>query len=188
MEYQHPHIIENGKGERLVFNRLVKGPQGDYLEGESFVAPNSGPPMHVHHLQDETFTVISGRLATEIMGEGVKYHEAGATVIFKAGVPHRFWNAGTNQLHCKATVSPALNFEYFITEIFRSMKENKSERPHIFDAAWLLNRYRSEFDMLSIPSFVKKAFPIVVQLGKLLGKDKKFECAPLPYLESNTSF
>ena len=55
--------------------------------------------------------------------------------------------------------------------LFRSM----------FDAAWLLDRYRSEFDMLVIPTFVKKmVFPVVLFIGRLLGKFKKFEGAPAP--------
>ncbi len=47
--------------------------------------------------------------------------------------------------------------------------------------AYLLNRYRSEFDMLDIPSIVKKVvFPVLLFIGKLLGKQRKFEGAPEP--------
>jgi len=45
----------------------------------------------------------------------------------------------------------------------------------------LLTRYRSEFDMNEIPSFLKKIiFPVVAFFGKLLGKNKKFMGTPEP--------
>ena len=51
----------------------------------------------------------------------------------------------------------------------------------MYDAAFLLNRYRSEFAMLEIPEFVQKAvFPAVLFFGNLVGKNKKFRDAPMP--------
>lgn len=177
MQFEYPHIIENGAGERLTFHRLV----GDRLEGESIVQPNCGPPMHVHHSQEEGMTVLSGKLGIQILGEDPVFYEVGETAVFKAGVPHRFWNAGTEPMHCKAYVQPVQNFEYYLSEIFKSMQANGGKQPGMFDAAWLLDRYRSEFDMLAVPAFVKKmVFPVVLFIGRLLGKFQKFEGAPAP--------
>jgi hypothetical protein len=51
----------------------------------------------------------------------------------------------------------------------------------MFDAAFLLTRYKSEFAMLEIPSVVQTVvFPMVLFLGKLTGKAKKFNNAPTP--------
>jgi hypothetical protein len=46
-----PHTIENITGEKLTFLRIVIKDGVDYLETESEVQPNAGPPMHVHFLQ-----------------------------------------------------------------------------------------------------------------------------------------
>ena len=55
------------------------------------------------------------------------------------------------------------------------------KRPGIFDAAFLMTRYRSEFAMLEIPTLVQRVvFPIVVAIGKVLGKYEKFKNAPEP--------
>src|SRR5687768_2290643 len=67
--YSYPHTIENGAGERLTFLRRVQGPTGDRVEGESVVAPGAGPPMHVHHLQEEALTVQQGRMGYQRLGE-----------------------------------------------------------------------------------------------------------------------
>ena len=45
----------------------------------------------------------------------------------------------------------------------------------------MMPRYQTEFDMTEIPAFVKKViFPIVLFVGKLAGKHKKFADAPPP--------
>ncbi|MDQ3193669.1 MAG: hypothetical protein M3P82_01590 [Bacteroidota bacterium] len=48
-----------------------------------------------------------------------------------------------------------------------------------FDAAFLLTKYKSEMDMLVIPKPVKLiVFPILLVIGRLTGKFKKFSDAP----------
>ncbi len=178
---QYPHIIEAGNGEKLIYTRFVEDGQGGYLECENVVSPNAGPPMHVHWKQEESLTITEGKMGVEIMGEAPKFYGPGETASFAAGVYHRFWNAGETPLKCKGFVKPALNFEYFLTNIYKSTKENGGERPSNFDSAFLLTRYRSEFDMAVIPKFVKKVvFPITLTLGKLRGMHRKFADAPPP--------
>lgn len=181
MQYSYPHTIENGGGEQLTFLRRISSPEGDWLEVENLVQPESGPPMHVHFKQAESLSVVSGRMAVEQPGKDIQYFEPGQTGTFEAGVWHRFWNCGTEPLVCRGWVKPAHNLEYFLTEIYRSTKENGGKQPGQFDAAWLMTRYRSEFDMAAIPGFVKKViFPMVLFFGKLSGKHKKFAGAPEP--------
>ncbi len=181
MQYQYPHSIENGAGERLVFKWLVNDAEGDYLEVENFVEPNCGPPMHVHFEQEESLTIVRGKMGAQIHGKEPEYYGVGDTVTFVKGVPHRFWNAGTDILQCVGHIKPAHNCEYFLTEIFQSMQTNGNSRPGTFDSAWLLDRYRTEFDMIDIPDFVKKViFPTSLFIGKLRGKQIKFKNAPAP--------
>lgn len=178
MEILLPHTIENTTGEKLTFLRITVKDGTEYLEGENETKPNAGPPMHVHCNQDESFTVISGKLGYQILGEEKKYAGPGEIVLFKAGVPHKFWNAGSDILHCTGYISPAGNLAYFLTQLFQSSNEN-SGRPGIFDAAFLLDRYKSEFGMLEIPPFVQKSvFPLVLMVGKVIGKYNKFKDAP----------
>jgi mannose-6-phosphate isomerase-like protein (cupin superfamily) len=179
MQYTYPHTIDNGAGESLTFSRRVSDETGEWLEGENTVQPNSGPPFHVHHKQAESLTVVKGKIGIQRQGQEPEYFGEGATVTFEAGDPHRFWNAGTDPLVCKGYIRPAHNIEYFLSEIYKSTKANGGKGPSRFDAAWLLTKYRSEFDMLVIPPFVKKViFPVILFFGKLAGKHKKFSNAP----------
>ena len=175
-----PHTIENITGEKLTFLRILVKDGVELLESESEVQPNSGPPMHVHYKQDESLTVVSGKIGFQGLNGEKKYAGPGETVLFKEGVPHKFWNAGHEPLHLTGYVSPANNMIYFLSHIYRSMNENGG-RPGMYDAAYLLNRYKTEFKMLEIPAFVQKViFPVVLFVGNLRGKNKKFMDAPAP--------
>jgi quercetin dioxygenase-like cupin family protein len=181
MQFNYPVTIDNGGTEKITFIRLVKDGDSDYVEIEGLVQPAGGPPMHVHHKQDETITVVKGKIATQVSGEEPEYHSEGETITFKAGVPHKFWNAGTQPLITTGNAKPANNVVYFLSGIFQSIKENGGSKPATFDVAYLLNRYSSEFDMLEIPLFIKKViFPASLFFGKLSGKHKKFKDAPKP--------
>ena len=94
VRYSYPHTIDNGAGETITFLRRVPGATGDRLEVENRVTPGSGPPMHVHHFQEEALTVQHGRIGYQRLGGPEAFAEAGATVTFSAGEAHRFWNPG----------------------------------------------------------------------------------------------
>ena len=181
MNYKYPHTIDNGSGEEITFLKLLSDPAGDYLEVTNFVLPGAGPPMHVHFKQTESLTVLEGKIAVQVKHKQPEYFGPGDTVTFPPKQYHKFWNAGTVPLICHGWAKPAHNMEYFLTQIYASVKANGGKRPASFDAAFLLDRYRNEFDMDEIPVFVKKIiFPITLFFGKLSGKHKKFIDAPEP--------
>jgi mannose-6-phosphate isomerase-like protein (cupin superfamily) len=181
VDVQFPYTIENNTGEKLTFLRIIKRDGVEYLEADNEALPNAGPPMHVHYKQDEFMTVVSGKLGYQEPGKEKKFAFPGDSLLFKSGTPHKFWNAGNELLRCTGYVSPAGNLIYFLSHIYQSTKENGG-RPGLYDAAFLLYKYKSEFGMLEIPNFVQKIiFPIVLFFGNLAGKNKKFRDAPASY-------
>lgn len=181
MNYILPYTIENVLGEKLVFVSKEKGEEGDKLIVENFVDPGFGPIMHTHWLQDECLTVVKGRIGYIVKGGTEQFAGEGETVLFKRGVSHRFWNAGEDELHCKGWVYPANNIVFFLSSIFEAQNKSGKAQPEAFDGAYLITRYKSEFDLDGIPAFVKKVIlPVTYFIGKLLGKYKHFEHAPAP--------
>jgi mannose-6-phosphate isomerase-like protein (cupin superfamily) len=179
--FAYPHTIENGSGERLTFLRRVPGINGDRIEGENLVLPGAGPPMHVHHHQEEGFTVLEGRIGYQRLGEPVQFAEVGESLVFAKGEPHRFWNAGTGNLRCSAYIEPADNIEYFLTEIFASQARAGNGRPGLLESAYLARRYRSEFSLLEIPAMVQRfVFPVLIAIGSALGRYRRYKDAPEP--------
>jgi len=116
------------------------------------------------------------------VGEGPEqFLGPGESAVAPAGIPHRWWNAGTSRLHSTGWVVPADNFEYFINQLFASTRRSGGKRPGLFDVAFLTTRYRSEFSMLGVPTMVKNVvFPIVAAIGSVLGRYRRFADAPDP--------
>ncbi len=181
MNYSLPHIIENHLGEKLIFKGILHEPDGEVLFGENFVQPGCGPPMHTHWLQDEGFKVLEGRIGYQIAGQQAQYANAGESVVFKRGVAHRFWNAGSEVLHCEGWLKPANTIQFFLSSIYAAQNKSGKAQPEFFDGAYLMTRYASEYDMSEIPVFVKKVvMPIAYRIGKLLNKYEHFKDAPEP--------
>jgi quercetin dioxygenase-like cupin family protein len=177
----YPHTIENGAGERLTFSAPRSDERGEFQEVRNVVSPGSGPPMHVHYLQEEALTVEKGTMGWQLQGEEEHLAQVGETATFAPGEMHRFWNAGDDELVCSGYVRPPDNVEYFLTQIYASTKANGGKRPRLFDAAYLLTRYRSEFGMAEIPAPVQRfVFPVVVAVGRLFGRHRRFAGAPEP--------
>jgi quercetin dioxygenase-like cupin family protein len=178
----YPQTINNGHGARLTFVGRRQDERGEYLEVRNSVDPGAGPPMHVHHRQEETITVERGTLAYQRPGEPEQRAAAGETVTFPPGVAHRFWNAGDDELVCSGTVRPPDSFEYYLRKMYASTRRNGG-RPGLFDAAWLSRRYRSEFTTVAIPAPIRRlVFPVVLVVGTLRGHHKRFRDAPAPAL------
>ncbi len=183
--YEHPHTIDNGSGEQLTFVAVRQDEQGEFLEVRNTVSPGAGPPMHAHHLQEEALTVERGTMGYQVLGEEERRADAGETATFAPGVAHRFWNTGDDELVCTGQVRPPDNIEYFLTEIYASMRRSGGDRPGLFDAAYLSLRYRDEFEMLAIPRPVQRVlFPLIVAVGKLFGRHRRFAGAPEPVRRS----
>src|SRR6478736_2677640 len=181
MTITYPHNIENCVGEKIIFQSVEQHPEGEKVFAENFVTPGSGPVMHTHWLQDEVFTVKKGRLGYQVMGEPEKFAGEGETIVFKKGVAHRFWNDGKEILHCTGYVQPAHSFVFFLSALFAAQNKSGKGQPEMFDGAYLMTRYASEFDLPEIPKFVKKTIiPLTYFVGKILGKYKHFENAPEP--------
>jgi quercetin dioxygenase-like cupin family protein len=83
--------LQSGPGRDLIF-KVTGGDTGgkfDYFIVE--VAPKGGPPLHVHHGQEETIHVLKGDYKIRIGDEVFRCGEGGFAYL-PAGVPHAFLN------------------------------------------------------------------------------------------------
>ena len=80
--------VASGPGRDLIFKVTGEETGGafDYLIVE--VAPNGGPPLHVHHKQDETIHALKGRYKVQI-GEETFVIEEGGFAYLPCGIPTR---------------------------------------------------------------------------------------------------
>src|SRR5260370_33628742 len=83
--------LQSGPGRDLIFKVTGEDTGGafDYVIVE--VAPHGGPPLHVHHKQEETIHVMKGRYKIRI-GEEIFWCEEGGFAYLPSRVPHAFLN------------------------------------------------------------------------------------------------
>ncbi|MBK7761952.1 MAG: cupin domain-containing protein [Bacteroidetes bacterium] len=181
MKYNFPHTITNCIGEKIVFHSITPDKQGDIVKLDAYCKPGAGPAMHTHLKQEEQLTVIAGKMGYQVLGQEVKFANPGETVKFERGTPHKFWAEGQETLHCEGLIQPANSIVFFLSSLYAAQNKSNQAEPDKFDGAYLLTKYASEYDMPEIPSFVKKLiFPLIYNVGNMLGKYKHFKDAPAP--------
>jgi quercetin dioxygenase-like cupin family protein len=83
--------LQSGPGRDLVFKLTGDETGGAFDYFIVDVAPHGGPPLHVHHRQEEAIHVLSGRFKIRI-GDDVFRCEPGGFAYLPSGVPHAFLN------------------------------------------------------------------------------------------------
>jgi mannose-6-phosphate isomerase-like protein (cupin superfamily) len=83
--------LQSGPGRDLIFKVTGDDTGGafDYFIVE--VAPHGGPPLHVHHNQEETIHVLKGRYKIRI-GDEIFHCLEGGFAYLPSRVPHAFLN------------------------------------------------------------------------------------------------
>ena len=83
--------LQSGPGRDLIFKVTGEDTAGalDYFIVE--VAPRGGPPLHVHHVQEETIHVLKGSFKVRIGDEIFRLDEGGFAYL-PSKVPHAFLN------------------------------------------------------------------------------------------------
>jgi quercetin dioxygenase-like cupin family protein len=83
--------LQSGPGRDLIFKLTGEETGGalDYFIVE--VGPHGGPPLHVHHVQEETLHVLKGEFKIQVGEETFHIGEGGFAYLPK-GVPHAFLN------------------------------------------------------------------------------------------------
>jgi quercetin dioxygenase-like cupin family protein len=83
--------LQSGPGRDLIFKVTGEDTGGafDYFIVE--VAPKGGPPLHVHHKQEETIQVLKGQFKIRI-GEEIFYCKEGGFAYLPSKIPHAFLN------------------------------------------------------------------------------------------------
>jgi quercetin dioxygenase-like cupin family protein len=83
--------LQSGPGRDLVFKVTGDDTNGAFDFFTVEVAPRSGPPLHVHHTQEEAIFVLKGRYKVQV-GDELFGCEVGGFAYMPKQVPHAFFN------------------------------------------------------------------------------------------------
>ncbi|MBV8553146.1 MAG: quercetin 2,3-dioxygenase [Acidobacteriaceae bacterium] len=134
LENPRPLTLQAGQGETLWvlgdhYTIKVGAEQtgGAFAIIELVAFPQSSPPLHIHHREDESFFVMEGTL-TCLLGHDVFDAGPGAFVHIPKGTLHTFKNSGTRPARALVTLSPG-GFEDFWRKIGEPASQSTTPAP-----------------------------------------------------------
>ena len=177
--------IENPvTGERIVFRKTSRETGGALVVVECFVRPDGAvAATHVHPSQEERFEVLSGTAGFRV-GRQQLTAGSGERVVVPAGTPHRFWNAGDDELHFVCEVRPALQFEALLETMFALAADGKTNRKGMPSPLRLAVIAHAHFDTVRLPFPPAWMQRVGLALGAPLGRLAGYRATYDPRAES----
>ena len=175
--------IENPvTGERLIFHVTAAETKGERVVFETVVQPGGFvAAAHIHPFQTEHFEVLAGTLGMR-QGKNEVELRAGESVVVEPGTPHKFWNAGDEEVRFVCTVTPALQFERLIATMYglaAAGKTNKKGMPNPVRLAVIANHHFDDVRLPGVPQWLQKTGLVLgAPFGRLVGYDATFDATP----------
>jgi quercetin dioxygenase-like cupin family protein len=112
-----------------MYTFLVTGEEsgGSYFTMEALVLPGGGPPLHIHHREEEQFYILEGTLSFQV-GDRKIQAARGDFVHVPRGTVHAFRNEGTAVAKVLITYSPA-GVEELFQEVFDPVTDRSAPPP-----------------------------------------------------------
>ena len=131
---------------------------------------NEGPPLHIHHVENEEGLVVAGTLGAILNGQRLRF-TAGQRVLIPAGAVHCWWNDGDETLVFEGYAQPLADLDRFLLATFEVLNAGPYGRPPLFCMAHLAWRHRRTQTVLFAPRWLQSVLvPAVVLIGTILGR------------------
>ena len=164
--------VDNVTGERAVV--LQGGGDGEPLVVHLVVRPHGAVTgKHVHPALQETFRVLSGRLATRVAGRD-RTLEVGEEVTVAPGVEHDWWNGGDTEASVLVTLEPGdPRFVQMIATLFglaNAGRSNAQGQPGLLQGTLIGHEFADVIVFTSIPRWLQRlAYAVLGPIARLRG-------------------
>jgi mannose-6-phosphate isomerase-like protein (cupin superfamily) len=157
-------------GERITFLATSADTDGEAVVIETVVQPDGFvAAAHVHPSQSERFAVVEGTLGMKLRRDKLTL-ERGEVFTVQPGTPHRFWNAGEDEVRFVCEVRPALQFESLLETMFTLAADGKTNRKGMPNPLRLAVIARAHFDTVRLPHPPAWLQRLGLALGAPLGR------------------
>lgn len=113
---------------------------GAFSVFEEIIPEGEGPPLHIHHVEHELFTVLAGSVKFHCEGEEAVVG-AGATVLIPPGARHAFRGMGPGDARVTVMLTPGRGADFFKDV----EKENLNPAEHFDRIKEIASDYALEF-------------------------------------------
>ena len=163
--------IENRiAGFKLQWLQTAGDTNGAFVKCRMWLTPGAYMPVrHIHPSQEETFEIVKGVLRLECDGT-IKELTVGESFTVPKGQPHQWWNSSsTEELEMLVTMTPALNWETQMEQVFGIM--NSKGKLSFLQVMAFANEY--EMYIAGPPLFIQKIMSkILYPVGRIKGLKK----------------
>jgi len=171
-------IVNPATGERIVFHKTSASTNGECVEIEVFVKPGGAVcSAHIHPYQTERFEILGGTIGMKA-GRRKLEGRYGDVVTVEPETPHKFWNAGEDELHFVCVIKPALQFEQLLETMFALAADGKTNRKGMPNPLRLAVIARATFDTVRlplVPAWMQRlGLALGAPAGRLLGYEETY--------------
>lgn len=132
--------VLNVLGELITVKLSGEQTNGEYAILHEISPPQGGPPLHIHHREDEAFYVLEGEYEV-ICGEETVRAVPGSFLFAPRDIPHTFRNISAGPSKVLVIVSPA-GLEKFFEELSQLPQDGPPDIEKVIEIA---RRYEIEF-------------------------------------------
>jgi quercetin dioxygenase-like cupin family protein len=100
---------------------------------ESIDLPGGGPPLHIHHREDETIQLLEGDFEFTVGDQKIIANQ-GATVFAPRGIAHTYRYLGQKPGKLMCVITPG-GFEEFFEEVGALTPQQQSDIPRLLEIA-----------------------------------------------------
>jgi mannose-6-phosphate isomerase-like protein (cupin superfamily) len=176
-------IVNPLSGEQIVIRRAAEETDGEVLDWELQLAPGGKvPSSHAHPEQEETFTVLAGRMRFRV-GRRRLIVTAGDCVRVPPGTVHHFANAGSVTATIAVESRPALAMEELLeTAAALAQEQHAAGRrlPRLLELALFMTDFEREVRAPFLARAVRLVMRALARLARRHSLDARYNGLRLP--------
>src|SRR5262245_49899026 len=175
----HRLIMNPISGEQIIIHTSGAETNGTLLIFDLFLPPGKHvPSWHTHPIQEERFTILAGTMRFRLGWRSILASPK-TTIVVSPGVAHWFGNAGSEMVHARVEVRPALQMEALFATVATMEAEAQYSVGHqvrrLFAIARLMVTFQQEIAAPSLTAWLLR--PVLAVVAWL---DRRFASADIP--------
>ncbi len=170
--YEHPY-------ERLVVRVGTAESDGRELVADLYVrADVPGVPRHIHPAMEESLTVVRGRVAGWLAGEGEKVLGPGETLRVPPNTKHGWRPVGDDDVRMLVEARPGARFEEMWRQFMGLLQDGKAgpKGPGFLQMIMMAHEFSDVMAVAGPPLVLQRALAaLVTPIGRLRGLKGRYE-------------